>query len=116
MIHIVATHRCTHLTSQRYRAPELFLGLIDGRQNVPEGLVIKQEVWRVTEQQSRSWLTLPSQSLTDLLLQRPEERRKRMKGSHRLSISQYGIVLHVPSDRNSVTSSDILIVILAFKD
>lgn len=72
--------------SHWYRTPELFLAVIDGQQNIPLGLVIKQEVWRVPEQQTRSWLTPPSQTLTDLLLRRPEEGRRRMKGSHRLSI------------------------------
>lgn len=72
-------HIYTHLTqvlhlSAIYRAPELFQGMIDGWQSIPKGLVIKQEVWRVTEQ-IRSWLTLPSQPLTDLLLQRQEEKR-----------------------------------------
>lgn len=59
--------------------------MIDGWKKIPEGLVIKQEVERVSER-TRSWLTPPSQLLTDLLLQRLEERRERMKGSHRLSI------------------------------
>lgn len=59
------------LISRKYRAPELFVGVIDGWQNVPEGAVIKQEVERVTER-GRSWLTPPSQQLTDVLLQRLE--------------------------------------------
>lgn len=53
-----------------------FLGVIDGWQNIPQGAVIKQEVKRVTEQ-SRSWLTPPSQQLTDLLLQRRGETREK---------------------------------------
>lgn len=77
----VDTH--LHLTQvlylSAYRAPKLFLGVIDGWQKIPQGVVIKQEVKRVSEQ-SRSWLTPPpppsSQQLTDLLLQRRQERRE----------------------------------------
>lgn len=63
--------------------------MVDGWQKIPKGPVIKQEVLRVSEQ-TKSWLTPPLQLLTDLMLQRLEDRRKSMKGSHRLSINSIG--------------------------
>lgn len=60
-MHLRETSVCKPFIPPQYRAPELFLGVIDGWQKIPEGAVIKQEVERVTEQ-TRSWLTPPSRA------------------------------------------------------